>query len=355
MKYLFIITGIGLGHALREKAIIDEILKRQTNSEIHIATYGTALNYFKKFYQTTKIFGHRFQGTDLKFSKIKFFFSNIGYPFTYVIDLIHLIKLIKKLKPDKVIIDVQPVGIAAAKLTRREIISIYNLDTDRLKKKEITNPQFIKLIKKVYKKSDKVIIPVLTQNKGKKKNIYYINPIVRSSPKDLPPKQKLMKKLNLKKEPILVTIGGSQFGLPIIKTIIKIAPKFDEHFIIFGIDYKDKNVIGYKFKENFLEYLKISKAVITTAGHNTLSEILIFKKPAIIFQIKNYTEQIQNAELVKDAKLSLVSNFTEDSKIIERLIRKLLKNKDKLIKNLNKLNVKASGASEAFNIISNNT
>jgi len=48
MKYLFVITGIGFGHMMREEAIIREVSKKDKDAEIKIATYGLALNYFKK-------------------------------------------------------------------------------------------------------------------------------------------------------------------------------------------------------------------------------------------------------------------------------------------------------------------
>ena len=46
MKYLFVITGIGLGHSVREDAIIRELIKQDKDAEIRVATYGLALKYF---------------------------------------------------------------------------------------------------------------------------------------------------------------------------------------------------------------------------------------------------------------------------------------------------------------------
>lgn|SRR3989344_335303 len=352
MKLLFVITGIGLGHSLREKAIIDEIKKDYPETQIHIAGYGLSLNYFKKRYQTTEIKGHKFKGNTFRQNKIKTLLQNYSYPFNYMLDLLTLVRLIKRFNPDKVIVDMQPVGVKAANLAGKEAVSIYNLDVEKLKNvHDMHSKTFIGIIRKAYDKSGKVIIPTLTQQRSKRSNIYYINPIIRTNPDELASKQILMKKLRLKKEPILVTIGGSKFGISLIKDIIKIAEKFDENFIIFGMDYKSKNVTGYKFKNNFLEYLKVSKAVISTAGHNTLSELLVFKKPALIFPIFNYLEQHQNASMLKAANAAIVSNFTDDIERLELLIKKLLKEKDKIITNLNRLDVKGTGAKEAVDII----
>ena len=353
MRLLFIVTGIGLGHTIREKAIIDEVLKNSPETRIHVAGYGMSLEYFKSYYPTTKIFGHNFSGENFKPSTSKIFLANLLYPVKYLIDTIKLMLLIKRINPDKVIVDTQPVGLFASRLMKKNVITVYNFDVDKIKEKpkEASSRFFVNLIRKIYRKSDSVIMPVLTQAKIKRKNIYYINPIIRTSPENLGSKEFLMKKLKLKKEPILVTIGGSNFGAKLLYLINEIADNFDEQFIIFNGDYKKKNITSYKFKSNFLEYLKVSKAVITTAGHNTLSEILIFKKPALVFPIANYLEQKQNSNMIKEFNLGIVSNFIEDGERLELLIKRLLKERSTLIGNIEKLGLKASGASEAAEII----
>ncbi len=353
MKLLFVVTGIGLGHTIREKTIIDEILKKNPETTIHVAGYGLSLDYFKSLYPTTKIFGHKFSGDSFKPNAARVFMSNLLYPIKYLIDTARLILLIKRFNPDKIIVDTQPVGVFAARLMKKKSVCIYNFDVDRVKEKleEASSRFFVNLVKKMYNRAGKVIIPVLTQQKSIRKNIHYIDPVVRASPDLLQSKDVLMKKLKLKKEPILVAIGGSNFGIKLLDLINEIAERFDEQFIIFNGSYKKKNITSYKFKSNFLEYLKVSKAVITTAGHNTLSEILVFKKPALVFPIANYLEQKQNAGMVKDANLCLVSNFVEDPERLELLIKKLLNDKSRLIGNIEKLELKASGASEAAKII----
>lgn len=346
MRYLFLITGIGLGHAIREHALIKEIKNQDREAKIHIATFGTALNYFKGKFAVTKIHGQNFPDTTFNVSLSKFLFTNLLYPFLFIKNLVKLKVLIRKFSPNVIINDAQPESFYLG----RKVVTIYNLDLERLDfKKDFMARNHEKVIRWMYDNSDKIILPRLIQSL-KRNKINYVNPILRTT--DLKTKQDLMKKLKLEKEPILVSIGGSKFGLSLIENIIKIADKFDEQFIIFGYKLKNKNLIGYEFKANFLEYLKVSKAIITLAGHNTLSEILVFRKPALVFPIANYIEQKQNINLLKEKKLAITATsrqITEDDLVV--LIKKLLNEKQQLEKRLKKFNSRGTGAKEAVDII----
>ena len=147
-------------------------------------------------------------------------------------------------------------------------------------------------------------------------------------------------------------LGGSKFGFSIAKKIINITKNFNEDFIFFGYkDFKQDNVTSYKFKENFLEYLKVSKAVIILSGHNTPSEAIVFKKPALVFPFKNYIEHYVNVHNLEN--LALVKHIHNGIKEheLESYIKELLANKEKLKKNLRKININKNGTLEAVNII----
>ena len=355
MKYLFVITGIGLGHATREDAIIKEILNKDKNAKIHIATFGTAYNYFKKKFSLTLLHGQQFTDTSLRINSFKVLKSNLNYPVHYFKNINILKNLIKRFNPDVVIVDAQPEGISAAKAMNKKSIFVFNLDLEHInydKNFGLYTWFLIKSVKFCYKNADKVIIPVLTQMPKIEDKRYYVNPIIREHPARLADEYTLMKELGFEKRPILVTIGGSRFGMRLIKNIVQIAKHYDETFVIFGLNVKpiSKNVICLPFKQNFLEYLKICKAIISLAGHSTLSEILFYKKPALIFPIDNYIEHYQNAQLIKyqvmlgnfdDISLvSLRNTLNEFFKKLENYERKIRENK-----------LMVNGAFQAANII----
>ncbi|MEK6907160.1 MAG: glycosyltransferase family protein [Nanoarchaeota archaeon] len=338
MKYLFVITGIGFGHLMREEAVIREILKKDNDAEIKVATYGLALNYFKKRFSSTEIIGQKFPDTSYEVDATKVIFSNLFFPFQYFDNIKKITELIEKFKPDVVISDAEPEGIVAAKKTNTKSVYIYNLDLNNVKF-EKNFGLYTYIIKKAvsysHKNANQTIIPVLTQPPHKEETINYVNPIIRDLPNALPLETRLMKEFGFEKQPILITIGGARFGIGLVKNIINIANYYDENFIVFGVNIKAKsdNVTILPFQPNFLEYLKVSKGVITLAGHSILSEVLVYKKPSLIFPIPNYLEQYQNSQLMNGycikgdmEKLGLVymrNKINEFLGKIERLKEKL--------------------------------
>jgi len=356
MKYLFVITGVGLGHCTREDSIIRELLEKDEKAKIHIATFGTAYDYFKKRFPLTLLKGQEFTDTNTKVNSFKVIKQNLTYIFKYFKNIKILKDLIQKFNPDIVIVDAQPEGIAAAKAMNKKSVFIYNLDLNHVKYKKhfgIYTYFILKSVKFCHKNADKVIIPVLTQMPKIEGKIYYVNPIIREHPARLKDEFNLMKELGLERRPIIVTIGGSKFGMRLIKTVVQVAKYYDEQFIVFGLNIKSlsNNVVCLPFKNNFLEYLKVSKAVISLAGHCTLSEILFYKKPALIFPISNLLEQYQNTNLVKN--YAMTSNLEDVSLISFRnLFNDFLKKLDFYERKTRELKYLVNGAFQAANIIS---
>ena len=358
-KLLFIITGIGLGHTIREAAIINEIKKLKPDAEIVIAGFKKSYRYFKGKYPVIKLHGHKFPENSFSVSRLKSLFMNLPYPVWEYKDKKKLVKIIKEFNPDKVVVDIQPVGIDAALACNKKVIAVYNLDLDEWEEYQ-KNLSFLNrtqsrilfhYVKSTYDKADKVIIPSI--HKPKVSGRYnLVHPILRQTPEELPPGKMLIKKLGLKTSPIVVMLGGSKFGYSIAEKLLAVAKNFDEHFIIFGYkNLKEKNITSFSFKENFLEYLKVSKAAILLSGHTALSEIIVYKKPALVFPFKNYVEHYINLDQIHDYVLAKYIDESMDEKTMEEYIRELLKESPRLKKNLNKLSFPKNGAREAAEII----
>src|SRR3989344_1099904 len=361
MKFLFIITGIGLGHSIREAAIISEIKKQDKNAEIVIAGFSTSYNYFKDKYPTAKIYGHNFPEDSFTINPLKALISNALYPIYSYLDIKKLTIIIKEYEPDRVIVDIQPVGMMAAKRCKRKTIAVYNVDPEEwlFYTKYIENSWINKLQAKIiynfisstYSKADTVIIPSVKRHNLKGK-ICFVHPIIRTSPEELPSESILMKKLGLKKPPIVVMLGGSKFGFTIARKIAKLAKTFDEDFIFFGYkEFKDNNVTSFRFKENFLEYLKVSKAAIILSGHNAPSEAMVYKKPTLIFPFKNYIEHYINVHRLEDlALIKHISNSVKEKELKE-YIQELLGKLDLFENNIRKSQIQSNGTKEAVKLI----
>src|SRR3989344_2327501 len=257
MKIFFIITGIGLGHTMREVAIINELKKRDKNLQIKIAGFESSYNYFKNSYQTMRIYGSKFPQSSFNVNSFKVMLYNLPYIFYFFHDYMKLTKEIKKFNLDLKTWD-------KYQETASLPITAY-----------LQSRFHFKFIADCYKNSDLVIIPTL-KKKESSKDTKFVDLIVRVYPNELPSEKKLRRKLSLRRKPILVMLGGSKFGFSIAEKIVNISQKFDEDFIFFGYkDTKKSNITSFRFRENFLEYLKVCKAVILISGHTALSETFL--------------------------------------------------------------------------------
>lgn len=348
MKIFFIVTGIGYGEATREHAVINAFLKKDPKTEILIAAYDCSYEYFKGKFNLVKITGYKFPFKKMKFKLFNFLAKNYFLPLAWFASILKIKKIVKKFNPDIIISDFEPIGPLLAKLTRKKCVMVFGFDPvlyKRFRKKTKALSLQAKYLEKTYATADYIIIPSFFNSK-KDKKYFHVNPIVRKRPDEVADKAKLMKKLKLKKEPILVMLGGSGFGEILIKKINAVADKFDENFIVFGnVKFKPKrNIKCLGVKTNFFEYLKVSKCVITLAGHLTLSECLVFGKPMLIFPIQNHVEQLLNAfSLERFAVVKYDLNDMEDS------IKRFLVNFNKMKKQMPQ--IKSNGASQIVDII----
>jgi len=301
MKIFFIITGIGLGHTMREVAIINELKKRDKNLQIKIAGFESSYNYFKNSYQTMRIYGSKFPQSSFNVNSFKVMLYNLPYTG-------------------------KKIGI--------KTISIYNLDLKTWDKYQETASLPItaylqsrfhfKFIADCYKNSDLVIIPTL-KKKVSSKDTKFVDLIVRVYPNELPSEKKLMRKLSLRRKPILVMLGGSKFGFSIAEKIVNISQKFDEDFIFFGYkDTKKSNVTSFRF---------------------------VYRKPALIFPFKNYIEHYINVSEIKDISLVKYVDNRLNEKELENYITELVSEIPRLEKALKKLKVSNKGTKQAVDLI----
>ena len=359
MKILAIVTGIGYGDATRDYAVLKEIQKKDKTTEIKVVAYENSYNYFKNKFDTIKMRGYRLPGYNLKFQLISFLFINVFLPILWILDSYQIRKKLGDFKPDIILSDLEPTSILFSRLLKKKCILIFGYDPKKLELYVKDNKLSIKQKLQVFylnllynsKHVRHIIIPTLLGKKTRFGRYIYTDPIARKLPSELAAKERLMKKLKLKKEPILVMMGGSRFGLTLANKLLKYVNNFDEHFIFFGYpsNFSRDNVKGFEFKENFLEYLKVSKGIITLAGYSTLSEALLYKSPMLIFQIENHVEQALNAFTVKDYA------FIGDDEQIEESIRKFIDDLPNLRLKLDSLELKSTGNLEAADIILNNS
>lgn len=357
MRVLFFVTGVGYGDATREHANIDALLKMRPKTKVMIAAYDNSYEYFKDKFPTFRIRGYRISDIGMKFRVLPFILNNMVLPFFWIGTALSLRKAIRKFNPDLIVSDFEPAGIAAAKVVGRKCVMVFGYDPETRKeygkKNKLSRKCWLeaKYFESLYDKADFMVIPTLLGVKRESVLYHYINPIVRKMPADLPDRKALMKKRGLRRPPVIVMLGGSNFGLKIAKALKRIAHKFDEDFLVFGSGVNIEssgNFRHIRFSSSFLDYLKASKGVVTLGGQKMLSEALAFKKPLLVFPVQNHVEQLMNAYAVRN--VALVSTES-DERTFERQLRKFLKNLPDLQRRMDRLKIEFNGAGQMAKLL----
>ncbi|MBT3985806.1 hypothetical protein HOE91_05925 [archaeon] len=358
MKLLFVVSGIGYGDSTREHANIRAVKKAFPRAKILVAGYDNSYEYFKNKYKTVRIEGYKLPGKKLKINIGRFALANIFLPLFWFTSTLKVKLQEFNFKPDLIISDFEPVGLSLATLLGKKCLVVFGYDPllfreyDKKNKVNYKVRTQAKYFEYLYSQAHMVALPTL----GKKRRIVdyvYVNPIVRKEPKDLPSEKDLMNKLKLRKKPILVMLGGSEFGTRLALDINKIAVKHKkEDFLIFGANIKrvklNENVSYVRYADDVLKYLKVAKGVIALGGQLTLAEALVYKKPVLCFPIKDHVEQILNAHSVRNlVMVSKESNY----KTVDRKVGEFIKKLPILKKKVVKYNLKAGGSKEIVNLI----
>jgi UDP-N-acetylglucosamine--N-acetylmuramyl-(pentapeptide) pyrophosphoryl-undecaprenol N-acetylglucosamine transferase len=245
-------------------------------------------------------------------------------------------KIIKKNNSELIISDED-----FASLTNAQELKIPNiLITDVLETKftkgiaSFIEKKMNKSMMNIIKNCDVVIIP---ENGEDVDNIRRIGPIVREINLS---REELRKKFLFNKKTILISVGGTDAGLFLIKKSIESILKLNldiEIILVTGpsITKKFDNVKNLGFVDNLHELIYASDIVISLAGKSTIDEANAYGTPGIFIPIKDHFEQENNS---KNEGFS----FNDINKLDELILEKLEKKRNK---------VNANGAELAAEII----
>ena len=245
-------------------------------------------------------------------------------------------KVLKTNKTDLVISDED-----FASLTVAQNLKIPNiLITDVLETKftkgiaSLIERKMNKSMMNIIKNCDVVIIPEEGHDQG---NIKRVGPIVREINFS---REELREKFSFNKITIIISIGGTDAGLFLIKKSIESILKINQDIEIVvvsgpAINKKFSNVRNLGFVDNLHELIFASDLIISLAGKSTIDEAKAYGTPGIFIPIKGHFEQEDNAK---------TEGFVfEDINRLETLIS------EKLEQKRNKINI--SGTKLASEII----
>ena len=313
-EIVFFCSPIGLGHATRDLAIINELKLESCK----IFSGSSAIEFFQK---------NNVQVYDV-YSPPKFEVQNgkLEKSLRWLWDYYKYYKKCKEIsnqiindeKPNLIISDEDFASIAIAQ--EKGISNI--IITDILETKftsgfgGMIEKKMNKTMQEMLNKANRVIIPELGENQN---NIVRTGPIVRKIEKN---RDDIRNDLDFKKKTIVLSVGGTDAGIFLIKQTIYAVKKIQldiELVLVAGPKIKEEfgnNLRNLGFVENLHEVIFASDLIISLAGKSTIDESVVYGTPGIFIPIKDHFEQEDNAK-------EMGFNF-EDIFNLENLIREKL-------------------------------
>lgn len=289
---LYGISGEGSGHAMRSREVIYFLQAR--GHEVQVLTYGRGWELLHNIFYTIKVPGVHLA---YRYNRLLFYRSLCRIIATLpwqAIMICRLYKNYKRRRPDLIICDLEPVSAWVGYLLHLPLISLDNIhrlvfDTRSLTTRQRFARWGAQLIIRLAPRADRYIITTFAPfpRQTAKNNVQWVPPILRSR-------------------------------------ILILSPIFGEHLLVYDSFHNERllpllkqlelpcRVYGYereaidgslslrKFnEENFLNDLRLCRAVIGTAGFTLITESLSLRKPFFALPVRGQYEQEENAELLR--------------------------------------------------------
>ena len=313
-EILFFSSPIGLGHATRDLAIINQL----KIGSCKVFSGSSAIEFFhQNSIQAQDVYSPpRFDVIDGKLEKsLKWLWSYYRY---YKRCKEISSKIISNEKPRVIISDEDFASIAIAQ--ERKIPNI--IITDILETKFISGfggvveKKMNKTMHEMLDKANRVIIPELGENQN---NIIRTGPIVRKIQKN---RDELRDILDFRKKTIVLCVGGTDAGIFLINQTIEAIKKIQidvDLVLVSGPKINKKfsdDVRNLGFVSNLHEMIFAADLVISLAGKSTIDESIVYGTPGIFIPIKGHFEQEDNA---KEIGFKFEDIFNLENLIVEKL------------------------------------
>jgi len=295
-RILYAVNGEGMGHAVRSKVIIENLIKKK--HDVIIIAGDRAFNFLSKHFKN--VYNIECYNIVYKDNTVQNIDTTIAtfkkFPGALKTNLKRLLILMIKFEPEIVITDFEPFSNFVSKIFKIPVLSIDNMSIIKKARIHISPMEFHSfLAAKVAMNSfmrinaNKYIITTFFYPELKNpKDTVLVPPVLR--PEILRTKPK-------KGTHILVYQTSATN-----KKLLSVMKRIKEKFIVYGfnINKKDKNLVFRKFSEKgFIKDMASCKAIIINGGFTVLSEALYLHKPILSIPVRRQFEQILNAYYVK--------------------------------------------------------
>jgi UDP-N-acetylglucosamine--N-acetylmuramyl-(pentapeptide) pyrophosphoryl-undecaprenol N-acetylglucosamine transferase len=312
---LFFSSPIGLGHITRDIAIMDKIKRFYGYNNFGFVTGSTAFDVISKINKS--FYNHMLSTSNLynppNFSVID---GKLVHGFLWVLKYLcyyhncksHLKKFFysggcQNVFPDLIISDEDFASLGFTKDLGIKRVFVTDVLNTRFGKSFLFS-QFEKVLNhsmcNLIKSSECVILPEFGEDKD---NFFYVGPIVREI---YITREALRKKLSFDRTTILVSTGGTDAGLYLLRKTIesfsRIRNSSECELVILSTRYAE---LPKSIKCRYLgimgnghEFVQAADLVISLGGKSTIDECMVYGTPGIFIPIRNHFEQEHRAKLV---------------------------------------------------------
>jgi uncharacterized protein (TIGR00661 family) len=325
MRILYGVVGEGMGHAIRSRVILDELVKRH---DVQVVVSGRAHDYLAQrageHLAVKKIWGFTIVAEDNEVSNFKTLLANVKGAFTggWPQNVRTYFELAEKFKPDVVICDFESWSYLFAKNWRLPVISVDNMQIiNRCKHDDA-------IIKGV--ETDFKIAKALVKAKVPGAFHYFIttffHPPIRKPRTSLHPpilRPEILAARPEKGSHLLVyQTNTTNTELP------EILKRSGRECRVYGLrrDLKEPVSDGdltYKpFSEKgFIDDLRTSAGVIASAGFTLMGEAVYLRRPMLAEPVGKQFEQILNARYLESEGYGLSAEPLTEPRLQEFLSR----------------------------------
>jgi len=361
LRAYFAPCGIGLGHVIRCRTILDDLAKH-VPVKAFFATYSDALLYARSsglkvleippLRLVTKDTGE----IDVK-ETILYLAARGRLAAIAVGQLAYDLNYMAAVSPDVVISDTRAMAVIAAKMLGIPCICLTNQIRFYVPRKKrmrrvsrLTEIGILALIGEVWGMADRIFVPDFPEpytvcymnldvHDRLKKKIRFVGPFLSKRPDELPEKEEAREDLGLDpdKPLILVPVSGTEadrnfFVRTIFRALRELVP--DGLQVVLGLGRPDRGDGIFMEKEglrvlywinDFPTYLKASDVVVLRGGHTGIMYCMAYGRPMLIIPTPGHTEQMLNALRAK--KLGVAEVLLQDevsSSSVGKAIRSLL-------------------------------
>ena len=363
IKIAIFISDVGFGHMVRQREIINQLLKKIKNVEITIVnalqieilkdTFDNKIKYIKR-YNNIELFKTKdgFFETKKSIKTLDIWDKNLKTDFIF---------FKKNFKDFNFIIsDVVPQVFYYSKKMNIKCYGVCHFSWSWFfqsvyanKKKNIINK-----MKKYENLATKIFLPPLTP-KGVYQNIDDINKIENIN--FIIKTNKIENKIN-KKKTFLIMDNGTQTLSKLISETVPFLEKLKKYIFYIGISsltynakeiiLKSKNMLPVTTLKGMYSYIEKVDYIITRGGFNSITECLFFKKPTIFMNEKYNPEVDENLKIVFEKKLGALMNTNDwKANFIKRVNNFVTKEEGSIRENLKKNHFKSNGANQLLKII----